>query len=197
MNKITELPLFPLGLILFPQEKLPLHIFEPRYKEMIYNKLNYNQPFGIVLNEKNKIFNIGCIVEINKVIKVYSDNRYDIIVKGNNRFEIEETFMKSETIIGKIKILEDKKSTNKALIDEIHDNYLKILLKNGNSNIIDKDLRKQLSFEFVQNILLPLSIKKKLIGTNSEDERIKIINTIFSKFNSLSKEDFKQCNAKA
>ena len=197
MNKITELPLFPLGLILFPQEKLPLHIFEPRYKEMIYNKLNYNQPFGIVLNEKNKIFNIGCIVEINKVIKVYSDNRYDIIVKGNNRFEIEETFMKRETIIGKIKILEDKKSTNKALIDEIHDNYLKILLKNGNSNIIDKDLRKQLSFEFVQNILLPLSIKKKLIGTNSEDERIKIINTIFSKFNSLSKEDFKQYNAKA
>ena len=55
--KYKDLPLFPLNLVLLPFEKLPLYIFEPRYKIMVKNSIKSSDPFGIVLREKEGIHN--------------------------------------------------------------------------------------------------------------------------------------------
>ena len=47
---MTKIPLFPLNMVVLPFEKVPLHIFEPRYKKMISESIENNSPFGIVLN---------------------------------------------------------------------------------------------------------------------------------------------------
>ena len=71
---------------------------------MIYNAINYNRPFGIVLKDSNNIYKIGCKAKVSKVLKIFPDGKYDIIVKGINRFEISNTFLDDQTIIGKVKI---------------------------------------------------------------------------------------------
>ena len=197
MSNIEQIPLFPLGLVLLPFEELPLHIFEPRYKKMILNAINHNKPFGIVHKDSNNIYKIGCKAKVSKVLKTFSDGKSNIIVKGISRFEITKTFLEDQTIIGKVKMLIDEKINNNKLINEIHENYLKILLKIGNTNFMDQDLKKKISYEFIQNILLPVNIKKRLISNNDEKDRIKFLNKLFINILSLPLDDMNGLIAKA
>ena len=152
---------------------------------MISNAITNKEPFGIVLQESKNVYNIGCQAIVSKVLNEYPTGEYDIIVQGTNRFEINNTYLDDKTVMGYVDILIDKKVDNDKLIKEIHENYLKILIKLGNTNNLDNDLKKQISYEFVQNVLLPLKIKKQLISNNSEEDRINIINQLFNKILSL------------
>ena len=62
------LPLFPLELVLLPGVPLPLHIFEPRYKEMIGECLEQKKPFGVVRASSDGVADIGCTAEIISII---------------------------------------------------------------------------------------------------------------------------------
>ena len=194
---IKELPLFPLKLILLPLEKLPLHIFEPRYKKMIYNAISNNKPFGIVWKNSDNIYNIGCQAKVSKVINEYPNGEYDIVVQGTNRFEIDNTLIDNKTVIGKINYISEDKECSNSLIKEIRDNYLKILISLGEVSNLNNDLEKNFSYEFIQNMLLPIDIKKQLISTNVEEERVKIINKLFIKILSSPLDQANQNIAKA
>ena len=94
-------PLFPLEVVLFPETPLPLHIFEPRYKEMIGECLERKQPFGVVRAEQGDFARIGCTAEILKVSRRYDDGRLDIHTAGRQRFEVttvssERAFLRGE-----------------------------------------------------------------------------------------------------
>ena len=99
---MINLPLFPLNLVLLPYELLPLHIFEPRYKKMVKDHIEQDKPFGIILNEDNKVCTKGCRVKVQKVYKKYSNGEYDILVKGVEQFKVINTRIEGETVIGEI-----------------------------------------------------------------------------------------------
>src|SRR5947209_19237850 len=80
------LPLFPLELVLFPGMALPLHIFEPRYKEMIGECLEHDSAFGIVRAVEDGVAHVGCSAEVVTVVKRYDDGRLDIVTRGLRRF---------------------------------------------------------------------------------------------------------------
>src|SRR4030081_2888884 len=82
------LPLFPLDLVLFPGTSLPLHIFEPRYREMVSECLADKKHFGVVRAKDDGIAEIGCTAEIIDVTKKYDDGRMDILTIGRERFEV-------------------------------------------------------------------------------------------------------------
>jgi Lon protease-like protein len=95
------IPLFPLGVVIFPRTSLPLHIFEERYKEMVGNAIRDKSEFGIVLAKDDGIVNAGCTVAVEKVLHMYPDGRMDIQTRGKNRFEIvslndEKTYLQAE-----------------------------------------------------------------------------------------------------
>ena len=81
------LPLFPLNLVVFPHEELNLHIFEPRYKQLINDCLKEKSTFGIPSHVINKI-EFGTEVEITEVSKTYEDGRMDIKTKGLREFKV-------------------------------------------------------------------------------------------------------------
>ena len=85
-----KIPLFPLDLVLFPGAPLPLHIFEPRYRQMIAECLAANTPFGIVRARPEGLAVIGCTAQIIRVLHRYPDGRSDILTQGIERFEIEQ-----------------------------------------------------------------------------------------------------------
>src|SRR6267378_2518946 len=87
---VRELPLFPLETVLFPGVPLPLHIFEPRYKEMIGECLARKSLFGVVRAQDEGVTEIGCTAEIIAVTKKYEDGRLEIVTEGRERFEVLE-----------------------------------------------------------------------------------------------------------
>jgi Lon protease-like protein len=72
---VALLPLFPLDVVLLPGIPLPLHIFEPRYKEMIGECRANNAPFGVVRALEDGVAEVGCTAEIVSVTKEYPDGR--------------------------------------------------------------------------------------------------------------------------
>ncbi|MCC5935337.1 MAG: LON peptidase substrate-binding domain-containing protein [Candidatus Cyclonatronum sp.] len=83
---MSLIPLFPLQLVLFPGDKLPLHIFEPRYKDMVKECLELNLPFGIVSFIDKQVSKVGTFASIVRVETEYDDGRLDIVTRGSDRF---------------------------------------------------------------------------------------------------------------
>jgi Lon protease-like protein len=82
------IPLFPLGLVLYPDELLPLHIFEPRYRDLVADCLEHEKTFGVVLFQEGRMSQVGCTARIQEVVRRYEDGRMDIIVSGESRFRV-------------------------------------------------------------------------------------------------------------
>ena len=176
---MISLPLFPLNLVLLPFELLPLHIFEPRYKKMVRDHIEDDKPFGIILNENNVVCTKGCRVKVQKVYKKYSNGEYDILVKGVEQFQVLNTRIEGETVIGEIDYVPLNNDADEELRKVIKNLYLQVLVKVGISNNLEMHMDKQLSYEFLQGFELPLKLKKKLILMNSEIKRLTIIKDIF------------------
>ncbi len=102
------LPIFPLELVLLPGVPLPLHIFEPRYKEMIAECLEKNKPFGVVRASSDGVADIGCTAEIVSVTKKYDDGRMDILARGVAPFEVLEVNQDRSFLQAEIAVLEDE-----------------------------------------------------------------------------------------
>jgi len=87
---MDELGLFPLGLVLLPTEQVPLHIFEPRYQELIGESLEQGIPFGIVYADDDGLRQVGTRATIGDVTERFEDGRLNIIVEGGERFRLLE-----------------------------------------------------------------------------------------------------------
>jgi Lon protease-like protein len=90
---LLRLPIFPLpGAILFPRSQLPLHIFEPRYREMVRDAIDGSGRIGMIqpqrLDDDNKapLYAVGCVGEI-VGIEELDDGRFNIVLLGSNRFK--------------------------------------------------------------------------------------------------------------
>lgn len=86
----TTIPIFPLGLVVFPGERLNLHIFEPRYKQLINDSVESGNSFGIPPYIENNVGVIGTEVEILSIHRIYGNGEMDISVKGTRIFQISE-----------------------------------------------------------------------------------------------------------
>ena len=178
-NQLDILPLFPLKLVLLPYEILPLHIFEPRYKRMVKNAIENQEPFGIVLKDEEGVYHRGCRVEITKILQQYPNGEYDIIVKGIERFKVLSTEKDGDMVYGKIKYIPISIETDLKLIDDVQDSYLKILLRYGIDSDMEMHMNKKISYEYVKGIQLPIILKKELINMEHETDRLAFIKNIF------------------
>lgn len=86
------LPMFPLKLVAFPEEELNLHIFEPRYKQLIRECEQNGTTFGIPVYLGNKVMDFGTEVEVTEVTKKNEDGSMDIKTRGVGIFKIHEFY---------------------------------------------------------------------------------------------------------
>ena len=85
-----EIGLFPLNLVLLPGEQAPLHVFEPRYRELIGECLEENGEFGLVLADDDGMREIGCRAGVIEVLEQFEDGRLNVVVEGRERIRIAE-----------------------------------------------------------------------------------------------------------
>jgi len=135
-----ELPLFPLDVVLFPGEDLPLHIFEPRYRLMINECNEQKTPFGIVLARPNsehlkeEPYAVGTMAKI-KVLDRLEDGRMNLIAKGLQRFRILELHRQKPYLSGLVEVFEDQdeKVQNQIIhanqASELFNAYLQVLIE--------------------------------------------------------------------
>lgn len=84
------IPIFPLGLVVYPGEQLNLHIFEPRYKQLISDCHASGKPFGIPTVLDNQVKEMGTLVQVKDIVKKYDNGEMDIITEASSVFRILE-----------------------------------------------------------------------------------------------------------
>jgi len=84
------IPIFPLSIVVYPGEELNLHIFEPRYKQLISECLASKKPFGIPSVINNNVKELGTLMEITELSKTYDTGEMDIKTRGQKIFRILE-----------------------------------------------------------------------------------------------------------
>jgi Lon protease-like protein len=169
------LPLFPLEIVVFPGAPLPLHIFEPRYKEMIGECLAQNRAFGMVRAKENALSAIGCSATIATVIRKYDDGRLDIAAEGAQRFEIIQVNQERSFLQAEVAFFEDEPSTvSKNATDaviKLHEQLFAVL---GQTVEVERDA-DFLSFHLAQDLPVDLDFKQTLLEMKSEAERIETL----------------------
>ncbi len=118
---VREMPIFPLpDVVLFPQEVLPLHIFESRYRIMLQSVLETDSRFGVVRWDphKNKLAEVGCCAEIMQH-QTADDGRSNIVTLGQQRFRILEITRQVPFRTALITWIEDEEISNQFELDEL------------------------------------------------------------------------------
>jgi Lon protease-like protein len=101
------IPLFPLHVVVLPRTRLPLHIFEERYKLMVGEAIRGDSEFGVVLARNDGIVNTGCTVKVQKVLEMYPDGRMDVMTRGERRFEIANLNEEADYLQGEVEFFDD------------------------------------------------------------------------------------------
>jgi Lon protease-like protein len=184
-DELVEIPLFPLGLVLFPGMVQPLHIFEPRYREMMKRCLDSAETFGIALALPESEFlrevpaRVGAMARILDYHRL-PDGRYNLLTVGARRFEIIETMRDQPYLRGLVRILPEETGAGPvdALAAEARrllDEYLAVVLadsENGGKDITIPNDPIELSY-FIA-VLLPCedSAKQELLEAPAADARL-------------------------
>lgn len=180
------IPLFPLGLVLLPQMKMPLHIFEERYKVMINECIDQGKPFGIVYFDGKQIQKIGCTASITKVLKRYGDGRMDILTISEKRFYIEYLDESKTYLQARVSYIDDQ---DEKAIDEdgtlLHEaiQLLKSLdqvsgIQSGYDRVGELDL-KHMSFMIPGTEGFTMEERQRFLEMTSPHERLHLESCFF------------------
>ncbi len=169
-----RIPLFPLGVVFFPEEKLSLHIFEPRYKEMVTYCLETGSTFGIVLFQEGEIAPMGCEARITRVLKRYEDGRMDIEVEGVRRVRIDEIHRDRAYLMADVVPVEEpSEPVIRALRERLITQHIKLLELAGRVvRPTQYEEVRNVSYLIAHNAGLSLEEKLHVLGLPTENERI-------------------------
>ena len=170
------IPIFPLDLVLLPGVPMPLHIFEPRYKQLIGECLEQKKPFGVVRATDDGIADMGCTAEIMSVTKRYEDGRMDIVTRGVERFEVIEVNEDREFLQAEISVVQDeheKPSTEMVTrAVRLHAEIAKLADTDASG---PNEHAGNLSFVLAGSLPLDLDFKQNLLSTASEPKRLEAV----------------------
>jgi Lon protease-like protein len=170
---MSELGLFPLGIVLLPTEHLPLHIFEERYKELIEECLETESEFGLVYADDDGIRDIGTRARVVEVLTRFEDGRLNILVEGGERFQLDALTDGRSFQTGEVSPVDDDDDPAEAAsIDEA----LRLfgVLREVTESEVDppESDAPQLSFALAGKVDLPSEVKLELLREVSERRRI-------------------------
>lgn len=194
VSGIVELPIFPLPLVLMPGEVLPLHIFEPRYRQMLDDLELGNNMFGVSFFDPETDFErpgvgaIGCVAEI-KEVQTLEDGRSNLLTHGLIRFRIERyADVGTPYLSARIEFFEDdhgEQEQTEVIADEVYalfDRIAKAAFKMSGSRGRFPEIRKSepeaLSFLVAAAFNLDNELKYSLLSMTSTKERLERLKRI-------------------
>ena len=169
-----RIPLFPLNVVLLPGADLPLHIFEPRYRQMVRQCLGEKSEFGMLLALPKGVVHVGCTAEIVDVVKCYPDGRMDILTVGRSPFRVVKLFSENPLLEGHVDYLEDREMSSTAAVQrelvELYEACYTLIFDDYPKNVEDGAPE---NFSYVVASALPMDLlwKQQILELRTEADR--------------------------
>lgn len=199
----TVLPLFPLGTVLLPGAALPLHVFEPRYRQLTMDLVTDVVPgkqFGVIAVREGwtadddgiaGLHAVGCTAELQDVRRL-PDGRYDIVTRGARRFRLRELDTESKSYLtGRVEwvpdaepepVPDDVLATLAAAAREAHRRYCATAWKQGDWREPDADLSADaLPHVLAADCLLPVTDRQRLLEQTSPSRRLRMVRAMLAR----------------
>ncbi len=179
LTRPERIPLFPLNVVLLPGAGLPLHIFEPRYRQMIHHCVEDKTEFGLLLSLPKGIVRVGCTAEILEVVKNYEDGRLDVLTVGRSPFRIiellnPEAFAEEALLEGHVDYLDDReRPVNPRIHRELVELYevCHTIVFGDYPRSIQSEVPENLSYLVAGTLPMELMWKQQVLELRSEADR--------------------------
>lgn len=191
---LRKLPLFPLPLVLFPGEVLPLHIFEERYKLMIRTCLETDKQFGILLHEpsdereREHPVVVGCIAEIMMTIPL-EDGRMNLLTTGKSRFVVRKFLDDCEYLTGEVSELHDDLDFDTSLVADairmkkLFEELIALAIELSDSPLVKGTVPEEaaaLSFAMAAALPIGNPLKQRLLEMTLTSQRLRELHTVLT-----------------
>ncbi len=207
---LTELSLFPLNnVVLFPGMPLPLHIFEERYKAMIGNCVEREEPFGVLLiKDGNEVgepaspHSIGTTARIAQVQRL-EEGRLNILTRGERKFELLETVQTVPHLVGLVRYIDDDEGVvSSSTVAGVREQYIQLqrhltAMAGGwdrEVSVPDEpmDLARTSSVALAVSLPLPPDVRQSLLETHTAGEQLEKLLTLMRQANRIVAEQVEQ-----
>lgn len=170
---LESFPLFPLGIVLLPEEVVPLHIFEERYKLMIGECLEQEREFGIVWLSDSGLREVGCTAAISELLETMDDGRMNILVRGSTPFRLLRRIEELPYPAGDIELLDDDGlDPQPTSVEETRERYAELVERLTDSRPDAAQLEQLGAYGIAATIDFALDAKQSLLESRNEDERL-------------------------
>lgn len=174
-------PLFPLGIVALPNESVPLHILEERYRRMIEHCLQADagapeREFGIVWLSEEELKLIGCACEIEQVLERMEDGRLNILVRGTRPFRLLERQDDLPYPAGAIEFLGDAvEQPDQEASDSARELYRELVRQATDREIEEAELEEMDAYRMAATVEFGVDAKQELLELRSENARLRLL----------------------
>jgi len=180
---IDSLPLFPLGLVLLPEEVVPLHIFEERYKLMIGECLERQSDFGIIWMSDDGLKDVGCTARVTQLLERMDDGRMNILVQGAEPFRLLRRIEDMPYPAGDVELLDEDDEETDA--DDgtgtgARERYADLVERVTDSRPNEEDLEALDAYGMAATLDFALEAKQGLLELRSEQRRLERLGALFT-----------------
>jgi len=171
---MAEIGLFPLGVVLLPTERIPLHIFEERYKELIGECLETDGEFGLVFADDDGMRGTGTRAVVVEVLERFPDGRLNIVVEGRDRFRIVQETSGRSFDTAEVEDLRDEETgtPNQQDLAECLQAYQRLADAAGAEPAELDQSGASVAFQIAAGIDFAPELKQELLELRSEGERL-------------------------
>jgi len=176
---IHFLPLFPLNIVVFPGELVPMHIFEPRYKQLIGECAESGMSFGIATLFKGGLASVGTEMKLERILRMHKDGKMDVVTRGlrvfrlrNFQAEVEgKLYSGGQVSYGKANDPSFEPDTQAALVQL----YNQMKQRDGSRRVMTEPYPENLSFYMGHDVGLSQAQELQLLAMPVERERQKYL----------------------
>jgi Lon protease-like protein len=178
---LERFPLFPLGIVLLPEEVVPLHIFEDRYKLMVGECLEYEREFGIVWLSDSGLRDIGCTAAITELLETMDDGRMNILVRGSRPFRLLRRIEELPYPAGDIELLDDDGADPRpASLEATRERYAELVERLTESRPDSAQLADLGAYGIAATIDFAHDAKQSLLESRSEEDRLVMLSELIA-----------------
>jgi ATP-dependent Lon protease len=170
---MEEIGLFPLGIVLLPTERIPLHIFEPRYRELIGECLETGREFGLVLADEEGVREVGTRAAVTHVLERFPDGRLNVVIEGRERFRVVELTEGRSFQTAEVEPVVDDEAAPAPGAVERAVGLVRRLGELAGADVEDLAVTTDVpSFELAGRVAFEADLKQQLLELRSEPERL-------------------------
>jgi len=183
MTDLSTIPLFPLQIVVFPGQTVPLYVFEPRYRQMFAEVRAAEErgevvQVGVILGQDSEMqASVGCTIELRQVVTEYEDGRLEIVTEGARRFRIDSIVEVKSYVEARVEYVEDEEeSIDQRLMERALAEFKRLVkLAREETGTVAVEWTPTTTWQLAEAVAMGLEQRQQLLEMVSENERLQVL----------------------